>query len=367
MDAPNPLRGERIALVGRGNPDRTSRRHPMLEPVFAALEALGVTPVQVVYAEAAAEQARAQLLGCDGALVWVNPMTDGVDRTQFDALLREIAASGVWVSAHPDVILKMGVKEVLIRTKTLGWGSDALGYDTVEAFRNQFPERLAADRVRVLKLDRGNGSQGVWKVTLAGSGAGADSLLTVVEARGDVTETGVRLGDFLDRYEVYLAGGGRLIDQDFQPRVGEGLVRCYMCQDEVVGFSEQFPRNRAPGEAAGAAFGMAPDKTMHEETAPRFQGLRRRMEAEWTPGLQRLLDIDTAALPVLWDADFFYGPKTPDGEDNFVLCEINVSCVVPFPPTAAPRVAAAARDRAAEFKTALAAALAGLRPNGSTP
>jgi hypothetical protein len=366
MDAANPLRGERIALVGRGNPDRASRRHPMLEPVFAALEALGVTPVQILYAEAAAEQARAQLLGCDGALVWVNPVTDGVDRTQFDALLREVAARGVWVSAHPDVILKMGVKEVLTRTKSLAWGSDTYCYDTVEGFRSQLPVRLAADCVRVLKPNRGNGSQGVMKVEVTSPGPlRADSLLTLVEARGDVTETGIRLGDFMDRYDVYLSGGGRLIDQDLQPRVGEGLVRCYMCQDRVAGFSEQFPRTRAPGEAAGAPFGMAADKTMHEETAPRFQGLRRRMEAEWTPGLQRLLGIETAELPVLWDADFFYGPKTPGGEDSFVLCEINVSCVAPFPSTAAPRIAAAARDRAAEFRTALAAPGAGPRRNGS--
>ncbi|HLZ82662.1 MAG TPA: Cj0069 family protein [Caulobacteraceae bacterium] len=351
---------QRIALVGRGNPDRAPRRHPMLEPMFAALEALGVTPVQVIYAEAAAERVRAQLLGCDGALVWVNPMADGVDRTLFDALLREVSAEGVWISAHPDVILKMGVKEVLTRTRTLGWGSDAHACDTVETFRREFPARLAANRVRVLKPNRGNGSQGVLKVEVTSPGAlDADSRLTVVEARGDVTETGVRLADFMDRYDTYLSGGGGLIDQDLQPRVGEGLVRCYMCQDKVAGFSEQFPRSKGPGEPAGAPFGMASDKTMHEETAPRFQGLRRKMETEWTPGLQRLLDIETAALPVLWDADFFYGPKTPDGEDSFVLCEINVSCVIPFPPTAAPRVAAAARDRSAEFR--------GWRRSGSAP
>lgn len=358
MDAPNIAENPRvrIALIGRGNPDKVPRRHPMLEPMFAALEALGVTPVQVIYAEAAAEQVRAQLLGCDGALVWVNPIADGVDRTQFDALLREVSDAGVWVSAHPDVTLKMGVKEVLTRTKTLGWGSDAHAYDTVETFRGEFPARLAADRVRVLKPNRGNGSQGVLKVEVISSGSvGPDSLLTVVEARGDVTETDVRLSDFLDRYDAYLAGGGRLIDQDLQRRVGEGLVRCYMCQDKVAGFSEQFPRSKGPGEPAGPPFGMASDKTMHQETAPQFQGLRRKMETEWTPGLQGLLDIETAALPVLWDADFFYGPKTPDGEDSFVLCEINISCVIPFPTTAAPRIAAAARDQAAAFKAALGA------------
>ena len=80
------------------------------------------------------------------------------------------------------------------------------------------------------------------KVELAAPAAGvdADSWLTVVKARGDVTETGVRLGDFLDRFDDYLADGGLLIDQDLQPCVGEGMVRCYMCQDRVVGFSEHF-------------------------------------------------------------------------------------------------------------------------------
>lgn len=347
---------ERIALVGRGNPSPAPRRHPMLEPMFAALEALGVEPLQVLYSEATADQARAQLLACDGALVWVNPMADGVDRTQFDALLREVAARGIWVSAHPDVILKMGVKEVLTRTKSLGWGSDAHCYDSVETFRSQFPARLAADGARVLKPNRGNGSQGVRRVELATPTAGlsAVSLVTVVEARGDVTETGIRLGDFMDRFDGYLAGGGRLIDQDLQPRVGEGLVRCYMCQDRVVGFSEQFPRRKEPGDAA-PAFGMAADKTMHEETAPRFQGLRRSMEADWTPGLQALLNIETAHLPVLWDADFFYGPKTAAGEDGFVLCEINISCVIPFPATAAPRIAAAAKEQAGAYKSTFGA------------
>jgi hypothetical protein len=335
----------KIAVVERGNPaSAPPRRNSGLEPIFAALEALGATAVPLLYAEAIAEEVRAQLLDCHGVLVWVNPVTDGIDRTALDALLRDVAAAGVWVSAHPDVILKMGVKAVLPRTKTLGWGSDAHCYDSPETFRSQFPDRLAVDGVRVLKPNRGNGSQGVLKVELTPPTAfpTADSPLTVVEARGDVVETGVRFGAFLDRFDDYLAAGELLIDQDVQRRVGEGLVRCYMCQEKVVGFSEQFPRNKPVGGAAPPPFGMLPDKTMHDETEPRFQGLRRSMETEWTPGLGALLDIQTAALPVLWDADFFYGPKTRVSENSFVLCEINISCVSPFPHTAALRVAAAA-------------------------
>jgi hypothetical protein len=233
---------------------------------------------------------------------------------------------------------------VLARTKSLGWGSDTHCYDSVETFRNQFPARLATDGVRVLKPNRGNGSQGVLKVELAPPIAhpNADSLLTIVEARGDVTQTGVQLGDFQARYDDYLSTGNVLVDQDLQRRVSEGLVRCYMCQDAVVGFSEQFPPNAAAGHIASAPFGMASDKTMHDEMEPRFQNLRRSMETDWTPGLRALLDIENVALPVLWDADFFYGPKAPDGEDRFVLCEINISCVNPFPHTAAHKIATAA-------------------------
>ena len=54
-------------------------------------------------------------------LVWVNPIHEGRGRANLDALLREVAMRGTWVSAHPDVILKMGTKEVLYRTRTMPW------------------------------------------------------------------------------------------------------------------------------------------------------------------------------------------------------------------------------------------------------
>jgi hypothetical protein len=65
---------------------------------------------------------RDQLLGLDGVLVWVNPIEQGLNRSKLDALLREVADAGVWVSAHPDVILKMATKQVLVDTKQMSWG-----------------------------------------------------------------------------------------------------------------------------------------------------------------------------------------------------------------------------------------------------
>jgi Domain of unknown function (DUF6815) len=41
------------------------------------------------------------------------------------------------------------------------------------------------------------------------------------------------------------------------------------------------------------------------------------MEEEWTPGMMETLGIRREELPIIWDADFLYGPRTPDGEDTY--------------------------------------------------
>ena len=75
------------------------------------------------------------------------------------------------------------------------------------------------------------------------------------------------------------------------------------------------------------------------------------METEWTPQMMRLLDIDRDALPIIWDADFLYGPRTASGEDTYVLCEINASSTFAFPEHAMPAVAEAAILRIEEAKS----------------
>ena len=141
---------------------------------------LGVQPEPAVYAEEFADDVRKQLLELDGVLVWVDPISQGQDRRQLDALLRDVASKGVWVSTHPDVILKMGVKEVLYRTKSLGWGTDTNLYRTVKAFEEDFPRALASAGPRVVKRNRGNGGQGVWKVELAPSSDREPNMVCVL-------------------------------------------------------------------------------------------------------------------------------------------------------------------------------------------
>jgi hypothetical protein len=69
------------------------------------------------------------------------------------------------------------------------------------------------------------------------------------------------------------------------------------------------------------------------------------MESEWTPQMMQVLDIDSESLPIIWDADFLYGPRDVAGEDTYVLCEINVSSVFPFPEQAPSEIARLALAR----------------------
>jgi hypothetical protein len=69
------------------------------------------------------------------------------------------------------------------------------------------------------------------------------------------------------------------------------------------------------------------------------------METEWTPQMMQLLGIERQALPIIWDADFLFGPRTAAGEDSYVLCEINVSSVMPIPDQAPAEIARLAKER----------------------
>src|SRR6476619_735136 len=197
----------RIAILWRG--DEAARRSATPETsrfkaVFAALADVGVDANPVVYEDEVLDTVRAQLATFDGVLVWVNPIHEGRNRANLDALLREVAARGVWVSAHPDVILKMGTKEVLHRTRAMDWGCDTALYRTAAAMRAELPARLAVGP-RVIKRNRGNGGQCVWKVENLGPPRDRP-MVRVLDATKDASEE-LALDQFLERCAAYFEDG----------------------------------------------------------------------------------------------------------------------------------------------------------------
>jgi hypothetical protein len=339
-----------VAVLWRG--DAEARRNATPENnrfyrVFEELAAVGIHAEPAVYADDIAGEMRDQLLLVDGVLVWVDPIHQGQNRSVLDAMLRDVAAHGPWVSAHPDVTQKMGVKEVLHRTRHLGWGTDTQLYRTAHAFRDEFPARLQLAGPRVLKQNRGNGGQGVWKVEWIFQPARANPIVRVLHAqRGSVPEE-LPLADFMARCEAYFTPDGCIIDQPFQPRLPDGMIRCYMGVDKVVGFGHQFIKALIPPPPEGPDSETAQPgpRIMQPASAGAFQALRAKMESEWTPQMMDVLGIDAGSLPIIWDADFLYGPRTASGDDTHVLCEINVSSVFAIPEQAPAAIARLALDR----------------------
>jgi hypothetical protein len=331
----------RIAILWRG--DEAARRDDAPETgrfsaIFAALAHVGVDAEPVVYEDDVLDAVRAKLATLNGVLVWVNPLHEGRNRANLDALLREVAARGVWVSAHPDVILKMGTKEVLHRTRSMSWGCDTALYRTAEEMHIELPARLAAGP-RVIKRNRGNGGQGVWKVEALARARGKP-MVRVLDATKDASEQ-LALEEFLERCDGYFEDGC-VIDQAFQARLSQGVVRCYMAGNRCAGFGHQKVKALVESPASRAEAGP---RLYTSNSDPRFQRLRSLMEDEWTPQLASLLDITQRDLPMIWDADFMLGPPGADGADRYVLGEINVSSVFPIPDEAPAEIARRVAER----------------------
>ena len=328
----------------------TSLGQSRFADIAGALGAVGIDVVGAPYADAFVHEVRALLLGVDGVLVWFNPIEVGRDRTLLNAMLRDVAAKGAFVSAHPDVIDRMGTKEVLYGTRSMGWGADTRHYGTTDAMRTELAASLGTGAPRVLKQIRGHSGDGVWKVELADppglrsaaqSGNNSaivspDVALRVRHAKRGSTEEQISLAAFVARCQPYFAAGDGMIDQPYQARLPEGMVRCYLVGDKVAGFGEQLVNALYPAPP-GAPPSAAPQPGQRHYFPPTradFQRLKDLLERAWIGDMCRLVGLERTDLPTLWDADFLFGPKDAAGADTYVLCEINVSSVYPFPPDA---------------------------------
>jgi len=352
----------KIAIVYPGDYETRKNATPdnnRFAPLFQAFHQMGVKAEPVVYHPDFADEVYQQLLQVDGVLVWVNPIQDGHDRTVLDAMLRKVADAGIFVSTHPDIILKIGTKEVLHQTKHMGWGCDIHLYKTLDELRQQLPLHLGRGQARVLKQNRGHSGGGVWKieaipqVNADGTPSTDELFLPKLPVRVRHAERGsvdqiMTLDDFIEQCQPYFEGEGQMIDQAYQPRLSEGMIRCYLVHDKVAGFGHQAINALYP-TINGEVIQPGP-RLYHPPDLPEFQRLKHILEQEWVPQLQALFHIPTENLPIIWDTDFLLGEKDAHGNDTYVLCEINVSSVAPYPDSATPIIAQATLLRAQSAK-----------------
>ncbi len=266
-------------------------------------------------------------LQCDALLVWINPIEPGLHRTTLDSFLRGLADAGLLVSAHPDAILRIGTKDVLVTTQALGWSIEACVYHSFTEFKTRFPDKVSCGGIRVLKQYRGNSGNGVWKITPR-----ENDRYEVKSATRDAPAETMTAAQLLALFDsAVFARGSHLVDQQWVPTLPRGMVRAYLCGSKVAGFGYQ---------EINALYPTAPDEDFtrrqpsrrhyYTEQCHLFQRLRERLETDWVPGLCACVGLEPGKLPLLWDADFLLG----DPPQEYLLCEINASCVSPFPDSA---------------------------------
>ena len=341
-----------VALLYPGDRAARDRGDPAesrFADLFKAFAAAGVHAEPAIYHDDFADEVAAQLRQVGAVLVWCNPVENGRRRDGLDALLREVALAGVLVSTHPDTILRLGTKDVLFDTRALPFGSDVHRADSLAQLARELPARLSKG-ARVLKQYRGHSGIGVWRVeqvgaSVGGAIAGGAALVVQHAQRGSVPQQ-VDMAGLLSLVAPHFEpeNGAHMIDQAWQPRLADGMVRCYLVEGRVTGFGVQavvalHPTGQAPGP-----------RLYHGPELAEYQDLKTQLEASWLPLLCAQLGLAPAQLPLLWDCDFMLGEPHPDGRPKFVLCEINVSSVSPFPPSSVAPLVDAVQRRLAEHR-----------------
>lgn len=321
----------------RSTRDRADPKASRFAPLFAALDADGLRVEPAVYHDDFVGEVEAQLQRMRVVLVWHNPIEGGRTRQVLDAMLRRVAAGGVLVSAHPDTILCMGTKDVLVEVRDLPFGSDSRHVASLAQLQAELPGRLALGEARVLKQHRGHSGIGVWRIERLGP----DHFGLRHAQRGSQSEEGP-FGRVLERLAPYFAGGGHMIDQAWQPRLREGMVRAYLVRDRVAGFGHQAINALYPGHPGEPPPEPGP-RLYSAADDPRFRILRSLLEEAWVELLCARLGLAAAELPVLWDADFLLGGAEGADEPHYVLCEINVCSVAPYPESATAEIVATVR------------------------
>lgn len=316
--------------------DRADPAESRFATLFEAFAAAGVKVEPAVYHDDFADEVAEQLRRLDGVLVWNNPIESGRRRGRLDAMLREVAAAGVYVSTHPDTILKLGTKDVLVDVRGLPFGSDTVRVDSLAQLAEELPLRLQRG-ARVLKQYRGHSGNGVWRIeAVLGS-----PLMRVRHAQRGSEQELLDMAGLQQRLAPYFESeaGGHMIDQAWQPRLVDGMVRAYLVGDRVAGFGHQAINALYPAKGNEPPPATT-TRLYHPADLPQFQALRHCLETEWVELLRQRVGLTREQLPMLWDCDFMFG----EAPGSHVLCEINVSSVSPFPPSAiAPLVEAVKR------------------------
>ena len=319
--------GSAVLLECRGGPQQGPdgwRRDTL--PICEALTGYGFTAKPMFYSDIEYDEVYHACAAADAVIVRINPATyEGVTQSKLDGLLREMDSIGKAVMSHPDVMLKMGAKDALVKIRNLSCGMpDTFAYYDIPSFKYNFPKTIATG-TRVLKQNRGSQGQGIWvcKVKEGQSGPITGATILELQEAFDNHKEEQTVDGFMKFCERYIMGeNGQLIDQRFLPRISEGELRVNMIYDTPVAIVHKKPVDGGISAtlASGAKY------VSYEPDDPKFEVLMDNFIQKDLSKIMEALDMEGEPLPLIWTTDFILGDKV-DGADTYFVGEFNCSCV----------------------------------------
>ena len=296
-------------------------------PMVNAVRARGWNAETIFYTDDRRDEIYTYILqNFDAYVPRVNPGTIPSGEKHFFEMLRKLSANGVLGMPHPDAMIGYGAKDALVRLRDTDLvPTDTFAYYSLDELKANFPRTLARGQ-RVLKQNRGSTGQGIWRVEVQDDrelnpdqALPLDTRIKCTEAVDNHVEKHT-LGDFMDFCAQYLSGDdGMMVDMPFMPRIKEGEIRILLVGDTPI-----FVVHKKPVEAEDAF------------SATLFSGAKYRYDTpEQWPELIDLFQKNVPTitsklggwnLPLIWTADFMLD-WDDQGQDKYVLGEINCSCV----------------------------------------
>ena len=297
-------------------------------PIAESLKKRGWTAEIIFYSDE--DRGEIYKYTVENACAYISRVNPGFlkDETGYFQMLSELVKRGIKGLPHPHVMIYYGAKNAIEKLKgTALVPEDVYTYYDFEEFKNSFPKTLET-KTRILKQNRGSTGEGIWRVELESGNGNAqksdepityETMVKCTEAKDNHVEI-MKLGEFIDYCVQYLDGdSGMLLDMPYLERIKEGEIRVFMLRNKVVNIVHKKPVDR-PDAFSATLFSGA---TYTYDSPDNWPELVELIEKNINVIIERLGNYD---MPLIWTADFILDTDK-DGNDMYVLGEINASCV----------------------------------------
>jgi len=319
-----------IIIEAEGGSDKWINGHRRdTMPIIEALIEKGFTAEVIYFRDEWVDELYSYILErADAVITRINPgnLPNGEDKL-FD-MLNKISKKDVLVMTHPTTMMRFGSKDVLSKLANTDLvPDDTYSYYTYKEFKKIFPKTLSYGP-RVLKQNRGSTGSGIWKVEVvdnhieykAGEAISEETVVKCTEAFDNHVEYH-SLGNFIRFCKQYIKGkNGMLVDMRFLPRITEGEIRILMIGNKPIFVVHKKPADHA--DAFSATIGSGAHYTYYSPDA--YPKLINKFVDSIPLISSKLGKIKEP--PILWTGDFMLDCDD-EGNDTYVLGEINCSCV----------------------------------------